>query len=206
MGNCQLRKPPRHPKSTVAYIGEVFYWGKCGGLLDGRMLISRNLQTSLAPCGTPSRCGSASPPLEAFVHRLGRRQLAPTPAYRCEHRVLSRRPEWWTLRITIEHFTFLHHLVINNRRTKTPQKNNKAPIQMDGEDNPSSCPDGENTVLQLSALQKGGSTTLFSFCFSKKHKPLILDHTSKPNKPRKLPPKKFFLQMIINQMRRNLIL
>jgi hypothetical protein len=32
---------------------------------------------------------------------------------------------------------------------------------MDGEDNPSSHPDGENTVLQLSALQKGGSTTLF---------------------------------------------
>jgi hypothetical protein len=61
---------------------------------------------------------------------------------------------------------------------------------MDGEDNPSSHPDGENTVLQLSTLQKGGSTTLFSFCFSKKHKPLILDHTSKPNKPRKLPPKK----------------
>lgn len=101
MGNCQLQKPPQHPKSTVAYIGKVFYWGKSGGLLDGRMFISRNLQTSLAPCGTPSRCGSASPPLEAFVHRLGRRQLAPTPAYRCEHRVLSRRPEWWTLRITI---------------------------------------------------------------------------------------------------------
>jgi hypothetical protein len=73
---------------------------------------------------------------------------------------------------------------------KHHKKNNKAPIQMDGEDNLSSCPDGENTVLQLSTLQKGGSTTLFSFCFSKKHKLLILDHTSKPNKPRKLPPKK----------------
>ncbi len=91
-----------------------------------------------------------------------------------------------------EHFTFLHHLVLNNRRTKTPQKNNKAPIQMDGEDNPSSHSDGENTVLQLSTLQKGGSTTVFSVCFSKKHKPLILDHTSKPNKPRKLPQKKHF--------------